>query len=259
MTNRFARTVWVLFGAATALFMLSPLVLLVLFSFGRNDLASFPMRGFTLDWYAMLFANQDFWVALENSAYVSVAVGVVSVLVGNLAAIAFARMKRRQAGPLLALITLPLMMPPLVLALALFSAYSALGMSLGLATVVPGQVIFIQPFVILVVYARMVDFDETLLDSARDLGASPAKAFFTVTLPIVRPTVIGAALIAMALSLDEFIITYYTIGGGLTLPTMVWGLLRRSLDPSINALATLILLATVASTVLAIRATRYRG
>jgi spermidine/putrescine transport system permease protein len=110
-----------------------------------------------------------------------------------------------------------------------------------------------------VIYARMADFDRTLLDSARDLGASPLKAFFTVTLPIISPTVIGAALIAMALSLDEFIITYYTIGGGLTLPTLIWGLLRRSLDPSVNALATLILVGTVGATVMAIRATRYRG
>jgi spermidine/putrescine transport system permease protein len=259
MTSRFARTIWGAFGAATVVFMLSPLVLLVLFSFGRNDLASFPMRGLTLDWYRVLFANQDFWVALQNSAVVSLAVGAISVLVGMLAAFAFARLKRQQAGPMLALLTLPLMMPPLVLGLALFSAYSAVGLSLGVGTVVPAQVTFIQPFVILVVYARMVDFDVTVLDSARDLGASPLKAFFTVTLPIIRPTVIGAALIAMALSLDEFIITYYTIGGGLTLPTLVWGLLRRSLDPSINALATLILLATVGSTILAIRATRYRG
>lgn len=259
MTSRFAQAVWVLFGVAAVTFMLSPLVLLVLFSFGQNSLASFPMHGLTLDWYGRLFANADFRVALKNSAVISVSVGMVSVIVGNLAAFAIARLRRRHAGPLLAVATLPLMMPPLVLALALLSAYSALGLSLGPSTVVPGQVVFIQPFVILVVYARMADFDETLLDSARDLGASPSQAFFTVTLPIIRPTVIGAALIAMALSLDEFIITYYTIGGGLTLPTLIWGMLRRSVDPSINALATLILCATVGATMLAIRATRYRS
>ncbi|MDZ4736966.1 MAG: ABC transporter permease [Rhodospirillaceae bacterium] len=259
MTSRFGRIIWTLFGAATVLFMLSPLFLLVLFSFGRNELASFPMRGLTFDWYRALFAKADFWVALENSAYICLAVGVTSVLVGNLAAFAFAGLRPRRAAPALAAIAMPLMMPPLVLALALFSTYSALGFSLSIATVVPGQVVFIQPFVILVIYSRMASFDTTILDSARDLGASPIKAFLTVTLPIISPTVIGAALIAMALSLDEFIITYYTIGGGLTLPTLIWGLLRRSLDPSVNALATLILVTTVGSTILAIRATRYRG
>ncbi len=259
MTSRISGTVWILFGSATVLFMLLPLVLLVLFSFGENELSTFPLRGLTLGWYGALFAKADFWVALENSVYIGLAVGATSVVVGLLAAFAFARLRPRRAGPALAAMALPLMMPPLVLALALFSAYSALGFSLGISTVVPGQVVFIQPFVILVIYARMRDFDTTLLDSARDLGASPLKVFLTVTLPIISPTVIGAALIAMALSLDEFIITYYTIGGGLTLPTMIWGLLRRSLDPSVNALATLILVSTVAATILAIRATRYRG
>lgn len=259
MTGRVSRIVWILFGTGTVLFMLLPMVLLVLFSFGGNELASFPLRGLTFDWYTALFAKSDFRVALENSTYLSVAVGATSVPVGMLAAFAFAGLKRRRAGPAIAAMAAPLMMPPLVLALALFSAYSALDISLGLSTVLPGQVVFIQPFVILVIYARMADFDRTLLDSARDLGASPFRAFVTVTLPIISPTVIGAALIAMALSLDEFIITYYTIGGGLTLPTLVWGLLRRSLDPSVNALATLILIGTVGATILAIRATRYRG
>ncbi len=131
-------------------------------------------------------------------------------------------------------------------------------MRLGLLTVIPGQLVFIQPFVILIVYARMATFDYAVVDSARDLGASPARAFFTVTLPIIRPTIIGAALIAMALSLDEFIITYFTIGGDLTLPTMVWAMLRTSLDPDINALATLIIAVTVGSTAIAVRLTRYR-
>lgn len=259
MTSRLSRFAWILFGGATVVFMLSPLLLLVLFSFGRNELASFPLRGLTIDWYARLFANDDFREALGNSAIVSLSVGAVSVVVGLLSALAIAPMSRRRAAPLLAVATVPLMMPPLVLGLALLSAYSVFHLPLGLSTVVPGQVVYIQPFVILVVYARMADFDARLLDSARDLGASPLQAFLTVTLPIIRPTVIGAALIAMAISLDEFIITYYTIGGGLTLPTLIWGMLRRAVDPSINALATLILLATVGATVLAIRATRYRS
>jgi spermidine/putrescine transport system permease protein len=104
----------------------------------------------------------------------------------------------------------------------------------------------------------MAAFDYAVVDSARDLGASPLRAFLTVTLPIVRPTLIGAAMIGTALSLDEFIITYYTIGGGLTLPTLVWGMLRTSLDPDINALATIIIAVTVGSTMIALRLTRYR-
>jgi spermidine/putrescine transport system permease protein len=243
---------------ATIVFMLSPMVLVMLFSFGRNDLASFPMKGLTLRWYEALFANKDFWTALENSTIICLSVGAASVVVGTLAAFVLARERERVAIPLLGILSMPLMLPPLVLGLALLSAYSALGLGLGLLTVIPGQLVFIQPFVILIVYARMAAFDYAVVDSARDLGASPLRAFLTVTLPIVRPTLIGAAMIGTALSLDEFIITYYTIGGGLTLPTLVWGMLRTSLDPDINALATIIIAVTVGSTMIALRLTRYR-
>jgi spermidine/putrescine transport system permease protein len=116
-----------------------------------------------------------------------------------------------------------------------------------------------QPYVILVVYSRMATFDFAVVDSARDLGASPMRAFFTVTLPIIRTAVVGAALIATAHSIDDFIITFLTIGGGNTLPTLVWGMLRTTLDPRVNAIATMLILTTVASTVLALRLSRYRG
>jgi spermidine/putrescine transport system permease protein len=254
-----SRGLWAGFGVITVVFMLSPLVLVVLFSFGRNDLASFPMEGLTLGWYETLFANKDFWIALKNSAIVTGSVGVISTLVGSVAAFGLARLRQKRAEMTLVSLGLPLMMPPLVLALALLSSYTALGFGLGVETVIPSQLVFIQPFVIFVVYARMARFDYAVVESARDLGASSLRAFLTVTLPIIRPTIIGVALIAMALSLDDFIITYFTIGGGMTLPTLVWGMLRTSLEPDINAMAALIIAFTVGSTVLALRITRYRG
>ena len=106
---------------------------------------------------------------------------------------------------------------------------------------------------------RMVNFDYAIVESARDLGASPLRAFFTVTLPVVRSTVIGAAFIVMAISLDEFIITFFTIGGGNTLPTFVWGMLRTSVDPQINAIATILISLTVGSMAIALKLSRYRG
>lgn len=257
--NRAVRPLWIAFAILSVLFLLTPLALVVLFSFGRNEHSTFPMGGFTFHWYAELLSNGDFWIALRNSAIIGASVAAISVVSGTLGALAFVRMKARHSGPILMLLTLPLMMPPLVLGLALMTGYSALGWSFSMATVIPAQAVFIQPFVLLVIHARMANFDPAVIDAARDLGASPLRIFFTVTLPIIRPTIIGAALIAIALSLDEFIITYYTIGGGLTLPTMVWAMLRTSLDPDINALATLILLLTLGSTAIALRLVRYRG
>jgi spermidine/putrescine transport system permease protein len=107
--------------------------------------------------------------------------------------------------------------------------------------------------------ARMANFDFAALDSARDLGASRLRAFFSVTLPIIRPSVVGAALIAMALSLDDFVVTLFTIGGGSTLPIFMWGMLRKGVDPTINVIAVILMLLSVAVSILGLRITRYRG
>ena len=124
---------------------------------------------------------------LNNSLIISGSVGLISAVIGTMAAIGLARLPPRRATIGIALVSLPLMLPPLVLAVSLLSAYVAVGMKLGLTTVILGHLLFTQPFVILVVYARMVGFDYAVVESARDLGASPLKAFFTVTLPIIRP------------------------------------------------------------------------
>jgi spermidine/putrescine transport system permease protein len=151
------------------------------------------------------------------------------------------------------------MLPPLVLGVALLTFYVGTGVKIGLQTVILSHLLFTQPFVVMVVYARMATFDYRVVESARDLGASPLKAFFTVTLPIIQPTVIGAALIAVALSFDDFIITFFTIGSGNTLPTLVWGMIRTGLTPAVNAIGTLLILLTIGSTLIALWLTRYRG
>lgn len=258
-TGTAAKLGWSAFGIVVLAFLVSPLVIVVLFSFGENRLATLPIGGFTLGWYRALFENANFWTALENSLIVTGATGLVSTATGTLAAMALAVMRPRPAATAMLLLSFPVMMPPLVLALALATFLSGLGLQLGLHTVIPSHLVFTQPFVILIVYAQMERFDFSVLDSARDLGASPLRCFVTITLPIIRPTLIGAALIAMSVSLDDFVITFFTIGNGMTLPTLVWGMLRTSLDPSINALGTLILAATIGSSIIALSLTRYRG
>ncbi|TPJ66644.1 ABC transporter permease subunit [Mesorhizobium sp. B2-6-1] len=250
---------WLLFGTALVIFMLAPLVLVVLLSFGNNAHATFPLGVPTLGWYKALFAKPDFYVAATNSLVITGWVGGLSLVIGTAAAFSIAEFKSRTTDTGLVLLILPLMLPPLVLALALATTFSALDIRLGFVTVILSQLVFTQPFVILIMHARMRAFPIQLLESARDLGAGPVRAFFNITLPIIRSSLIGAALIAMALSLDDFIITYFTIGGGLTLPTLTWGMLRTSFNPSINALASIILIVTVGFTVVALRLSKYRG
>jgi spermidine/putrescine transport system permease protein len=240
-------------------FMLLPIIVVIIFSFGSNPHASAPMGALTLKWYAALFDRPDFPSALQNSAIITGTIGVLSAIIGTAAGFALAGIPPHRAGRLLTLLTLPIAMPPLVLALALAVGYSTLGIQLGLYTVIAGQLVFTQPFVVLVVYAQMANFDAGILESARDLGASRWVVFKTIILPIIRPVIIGATLIAMSVSLDDFIITFFTIGGGLTLPTMIWGMLRTSLDPSVNALGSLVLITTMGASMIALKLTDYRG
>ncbi len=240
-------------------FMLSPVFLVVLFSFGSNKLATMPIGAPTVHWYLTLFADERFWAAVKNSATITCSVGLVSTVIGTSAALAMSKFRPRHAEMLTSLLSLPVMLPPLVLAIALATTYAALGVKMGVLTVIPSHLIFTQPFVILIIYAQMSNFNFAMLDSARDLGASPIYSFLTIILPIIRPTLIGAALIAMSVSLDDFVITFFTIGSGMTLPTMVWGMLRTSFDPSINALGALILVATITASAVALKITQYRG
>ena len=257
---RASQVLWLLFAVVVSLYLVAPLGLVVLFSFNLSALSSLPLTGLTLDWYRRLMALDYFWPALQNSLIVAVAVGALSVITGTLAALAVARMPRWQAERIIAMLSLPMMMPALIIGIALISTFvRLLTIRLGLTTVILGQLVVVQPFVVAIVYARLQTFDWTVVDSARDLGASPLAAILTVTLPIVQPTIVGAALIALALSLDDFVITFFTIGSGNTLPTMVWGLVRTSLDPTINALATMLIAFSIGATVIALWLSRYRG
>lgn len=260
MKTRLGDLGWQAFALLAATFMGVPLVLVVLFSFNQSALTSLPLTGFTLDWYRRLFSLGAFWPALWNSLIVAGFVALLSVAIGTMAALALARMAQRPAGFLIGLISVPMMLPALIIGVAMMSYFVRLvDLPLGLPTVIIGHLVIAQPFVILIVFSRMATFDWAVVDSARDLGASPLRAFFTVTLPIIRPTIVGAVLIALSISLDDFVITFFTIGGGNTLPTLVWGMVRTSLDPTINAIATLLILLSVGSTFIALRVSSYRG
>lgn len=251
---------WRLFIFLVIGFLVAPLILVILFSFNASALTSLPLTGFTLDWYRRLFANESFWPALTNSLIIGFTVAILSVVVGTLAALALVRFRPKGADRLMALLSAPMMMPALIIGIALLVFFKRLlDIPLGLPTVILGHLVIIQPFVIAILHARLASFDWSLVESARDLGASPLKAFATITLPIIQPTIVGSALIALSISLDDFVITFLTIGAGNTLPTMVWGLVRTSLDPTINALATLLLVLSIGSTIVALSVSRYRG
>ena len=254
------RSGWLWLAAIFAyVFLYAPLLIVVVYSFNDSRLNA-QWVGFTLDWYRKLFSLGAFWPAMWNSLIVAIFVAILSVAIGTMAALVLARMASRRAEILIGIISIPMMLPALIIGVAMMSCFVRLiDLPLGLPTVILGHLVIAQPFVILIVFSRLATFDWAVVDSARDLGASPLRAFMTVTLPIIRPTIIGAALIALSISLDDFVITFFTIGAGNTLPTLVWGMVRTSLDPTINAIATLLILLSVGSTFLALRVSSYRG
>jgi spermidine/putrescine transport system permease protein len=255
-----AAWLWRALILAFLVFMLGPLLLVILFSFSSNPLISFPLGGLTLDWYRALFRNVEFWSALKNSLIIALATGLISTLAGTMAAFALVRFRPAVSSALIGALSLPVTLPPLLLAVALVVFYVRfLNLPLSPATVIGGHVLIAQPFVALIVLARMVNFDYASIDAARDLGATRLQAFTKVVLPQIQAALIGAALIAMAISLDDFIIAVFTLGGGNTLSTFIWGKVRTTLDPSINAIACILLAFTVSTTLVALKLTKYRG
>jgi spermidine/putrescine transport system permease protein len=257
--NRPGNFLWSGVGLIFVIFLISPLLLVVLFAFTNRPQSAFPIEALSLRWWQAMLANPNFLPALRNSLIISGTVGVLSAIIGTMAALGLAQLDAWRARLATAMLCLPLMLPPLVLGVALLSFYSRTRIPMGPQTVVMSHLLFALPFVVLVVYARLRNFDFRVVESARDLGASPLRAFFTVTLPIISPTVIGAALIATALSLDDFVITFFTIGKGMTLPTFVFAMIRTTVTPAANAVGTLILIMTIGATLLALWLTRYRG
>jgi spermidine/putrescine transport system permease protein len=252
--------IWRLILAAFLLFMLGPIALVVVFSFGSNALIGFPMGGLTLDWYWKLAGDTGFHSAFWTSLIVALATAILATVTGTLAALGLMKVTPNAARGVLAALSLPVLLPPLVVAIAIVVLFvRGLGIGLGLPVVVLGHILVAQPFVILIVMARLSRFDVTTVDAARDLGASRFKAFRLVTLPQIASALIGAALVSAAISLDDFIIASFTIGGGNTLSTFVWGKMRTTLDPSINAIATILLVLTVGLSAIALRVSRYKG
>jgi spermidine/putrescine transport system permease protein len=251
--------IWRVLIVLFLVFMLGPILLVVLFSFGANALIGFPMGGFTIAWYEKLLADTGFLASFRTSVIVALATAIMATITGTMAAMGLMKLAPKPARSALMALSLPVLLPPLVVAIAIVVLFvRGLGVGLGLPVVILGHVLVAQPFVILIVMARLARFDMSALDAARDLGATRWQAFRLVMLPQIASALVGAALVSAAISLDDFIIASFTIGGGNTVSTFVWGKMRTTLDPSINAIATVLLVMTVGLSALALRLSRYR-
>lgn len=233
-------------GWAVFLFLYVPIFIVIVFSFSDHPNVGI-WGGFTLDWYDRMLGNQQLMRALRNSAIIGITSTVISTVLGTSAAIALDRYRSWLGKrPFDALLYLPVIIPDVTMAVMLLIWFAQLQFRFGLTTILLSHIAFNISFVAIVVRARLANMDDSLEEAAADLYANRWQTFRRVTLPLIWPGVVGGALLALTLSLDDVVITSLVQGpGATTLPVYVFGLIRRSVTPEINAVSTVMLVASM--------------
>jgi spermidine/putrescine transport system permease protein len=243
---------WVLVAAALVYaFLYLPLLIVVVYSFNDSRLNA-EWVGFTLHWYQVLAADSAMLAAAGNSLLIAFTASLSATLLGTLAGLAMHRYRPRL---LPFLVIGPVAMPEILLGVSLLVFFiQVLHLTLGMASVILAHITFSIGFVALVVRVRLAGMDEKIFEAARDLGASPWQTFRWVTFPLIQPGVAAGALMAFALSLDDFVITFFTVGVGVsTLPLQIYSMIKIAVTPEVNAISTLLMLLTLALVVIASR------
>lgn len=234
-----------LIALAALVFLYAPLVIVVLFSFHSTGSLSFPFEGFSTRWYREVLDSKEFRDALRASVIVATTTSAITLLIGTAAAYGMTRAPRRLRPALAFLFFLPLTVPGLFIGIGLLSWFTKLDVQASLTTVTVAHLVYVFPFFLLIALAALDRLDIALEESAQDLGANAWLVFWRVTMPQVWPLLAGATALAFALSFDEFIITFFVIGPQSTLPMFIWSSLRRTVDPSINVVSTLLMAITL--------------
>lgn len=262
-----------IYGVLFFAFIYAPIVLVIVFSFNANPVNMMIWDGFTLDWYRTIFgfpnrltestlyveSTRQLYAAVRNSLLVALVATGVSTVFGTAIAIAVARFRFRLRSFYRALMFMPMIMPDIVLGIALLIFFVTIGVHLSVYTIMIGHCTFLISYVFIVVSARIADMDSKLEEASADLGASSWQTFRRVTLPLILPGVVGGALLAFIISMDDLVITYFIAGvDSTTLPVFIYGMLRRGIKPEINAIATIMLVFSIviASAGLYLRARR---
>lgn len=227
-------------------FLYVPIAVFVVYSFNASRL-NIVWTGFTLGWYRKLWDHAPLLRATENSLVIAAITTLLSVVIGTVGAWLLHRYHYRAARGIQTLVAIPMVMPEILMGISLLIFFATMGLSLGFATVIIGHVTFCFPFVLVAVQARLKGLDPALEEAALDLGATPWRAFWLVIVPCLQPAIVAGALMAFTLSLDELIVTFFTTSASsATLPIRVFGMAKVGLNPMLNALSAVFILATVA-------------
>ena len=224
------------------LFLYAPIAVLMIFSFNDNK-SRVRWYGFTLDWYVELFQDSQILNSLYVTLVVALAAAVISTLLGTVAAMGIHCMKRRSKTVYLTLNNIPMSTSDTIMGVTFMLLFAALSLPKGYLTLILAHTTFCTPYIFMLVKGRLAGMDSNLESAARDLGASPAKAFFTVTLPLILPGVLSGVMLAFAMSMDDFVISFFVTGSNVNpLPLVIYSSVKTGVSPQVNALCTLILL-----------------
>ncbi|MGH8670771.1 MAG: ABC transporter permease, partial [Burkholderiales bacterium] len=223
-------------------FLYLPLAFVVAYSFNDSKLNA-EWVGFTWHWYGVLFADPTMLDAAYNSLVIALTAAVIATILGTLAGVAMHKFRLRL---LPVLVIAPVAIPEIFMGVSLLLFFVLLNLTLGLVSVVLSHIAFCISFVATVVRSRLADSDPSLVEAARDLGANAWETLRLITLPLAKPGIIAGFIMAFTLSIDDFVITYFTAGAGtVTLPLQIYSMIKVSVTPEVNAVSTLLMLLTL--------------
>lgn len=226
-------------------FLYIPIVILIIFSFNDARIIT-TWKGFTLKYYGELIRNENIIDAFKNTMLIAGLSTLVSTLLGILTALGLENKNFKGRRNLLALIYVPLVIPDILMGVSLALLFNFTRVNTGMWTVLIAHITFCLSYTVIVIQSRLEGFDHSLIEAAMDLGARPAATFWKIKLPLIMPGIIAAALLAFTLSIDDFIITFFTSGRGFnTLPIYVEGTIRRGTITTINSLSSIMIAFTL--------------
>jgi spermidine/putrescine transport system permease protein len=238
-------------------FLYLPILIVVIMSFNASE-NLFVWKGFSLRWYPELFADEKIMQGLGNTLIVATGATAIATVLGTL--LAYGIQHYTRGGLIRAFAIAPAILPDLLLGIGLLTLFSLASVTLGLHSVILAHGVFATAFVTAIVLARMANLDPSLEEASRDLGAGAVRTFMRVTLPQLAPGIVAGALLAFTLSIDEFVIAFFTTAPTQpTLPIVIYSMVRFGVTPEVNALASILLLVSVVTVIAAQRLTRLTG
>ena len=239
-----------IYNALCMIFLYAPILVLIVFSFNESKSRA-HFTGFTFKWYRQLLENDLIMTSLFNSLLIALLASVISAVVGTAAAVGISKFGKRARGVIMNVTYLPVLNPEIVTGISMMLLFvffkNLFGFKMGFATVLIAHITFCLPYVILNVLPKLRQMDQSLFEAAMDLGCHPVTAFFKVVIPQIMPGITAGFLMAFTISLDDFVVTYFTSGSGFKmLPVTIYSMVKKKVTPQINALSTIIFLIVLA-------------